>query len=912
MTRALNDISKFLVLDDEDEGGEEGDDRSGADGLPSPVAKRLLQKWMDACSAVQLAEDWNVIWVKEKPITDVINVFGRRRPMVSMDIRMRELQRHDRAPNEDQDFFYALNDFFVQKAYRARSVSLLSEFVRSQPPHLYLVIRSPLFDSLLRCLQHDTSTTVICLALTSLTMLLPNMPGSIVPVLPALFNVYARILFWDREPQVPDEAQSEANVPESHLSKTSWEKCTYSSDNDDVSIPVFQLLGYYNILYGLYPLNFMDYIRKPQRYLRHANMTGADDVEVQPSEIRDRSEQFRQCHLLHPNFYSLTIESEKTDFGRWRRSATADVVAECVGLHVSLDYSHEQTSTGASSRLHPGVAAAETPASTPLRSLEAEGAQKEEALLRGSQVLDSSVPAHDGRSSASLSVFSPPLASSQAESTIIRRGSQSSFLSDNIVADAGGDSPTLSPLLSQSVSRTDLQGMIDSNKAIKSRLHQSLANDSVPSLSLSNLDSALEGLSSSTKTAFHPAPARSPSPHKVRDKSCGGDVQKEEGDVTAMQMRRQILLLKNDLGFERYMVQQHLSHIGALRRSNMKQVVTEAETQNLLLINRTLKNRLEEAKKTEAQVKKEAEMSRNRSKNWEDSLANRVKKLREEQKRWTDEETTLRTNLKNSQDECNRLVVLVCEKEVRELKLEQDMQMLEAGKAERERLNERVKRLVAAEQESQRLNEQLAEVQAELTTANNMLEVLHIKMEAREAEFQRAQDYFQRQIATLNCKLADGQQDGRTAYGASLAETRALVESALAASRAKNFELQKNHTRLTRKCKILESKVFERATMYDDLRSDNVSLALSDQDSESIGEFRGPLMSGGSSIGGGSIGSGGSNVGTLRCGQRLASDAGSSESPPYRSTPVSGAPAETTGMTNPQADRYYGRGEQIA
>ncbi|EFW98770.1 hypothetical protein CMQ_4622 [Grosmannia clavigera kw1407] len=890
MVRALNDINKFLVPDGEDEEGEEGDDKDGTNGSPSPIVKCLVQKWMDVCNDIQQGGDWKVVWVREKPIQDVITVFGRRRPM---------------------DFFYALNDLLVQKEYRSRSITLLSSFAQSQPPNLYLVIRSPLFDNLLRCLQYDTSTTVVSLALTSLTMLLPNMPGSIVPALPTLFNIYARILFWDREPQVLDEAQSDANRAEPHQPKTAWEKCTYAFDSDDVSIPYFQLLGYYNILYGLYPLNFMDYIRKPQRYLRHANVTGADDVEVQPSEIRDRSEQFRQCHLLHPNFYSLTIESEKTDFGRWRRSATADVVAECVGLHV-----YDQSGTDVSTHLHPGVAVATTSASSPFQSLEAGGIKQEEALLRDLTVLESSGLAQDRRLSTPFSAILPPPTSSQTGS-VIRRSSQSSIVSDGHAPDAGGDSPTLSPLLSQSLSRTDLQGMVDSNKVVQSRLDQSLTNDSVLSLSLSNRDSAPEGLSSGLKPAVRPGPERSPSPHRVPTIPTGNGNENEESDLTAKQMQRQIIMLKTDLGFERYMVQQHLAHIGALRRSNMKQVVTEAETQNLILINRTLKNRMEEAKKAEAQVKKEAEMSRNRSKNWEESLANRLKKLREEQKKWKEEETTLRTSLKNSQADCARLLVLVCEKEVRELKLEQDLQMLEAGKAEKERLNERVRHLAAVEQEGQRLKEKLAEVEAEATAANSTLEVLNMKMEAREAEFRRAHDYFQKQIATVNSKLAEAQKSGQTAYNASLAETRAQVESALAASRAKNLELQKSQARLTRKCKILESKVFEQASLFEDqgLRGDNMPPTQSDQDTESVVMYGEQAMSGGSSIAGVSIDSGGSIAGPLRYGPRLASDAGSSESGPYRNPSVSGSstggagPLGETGATaNAQAERYYGRG----
>lgn len=72
----------------------------------------------------------------------------------------------------------------MQKAYRAQTLTLLCEFVQSQPPHLHVVLETSLFDNIVCCLQYDTSTTVVTLAVTALTMLLPNVPSSLVPYLP--------------------------------------------------------------------------------------------------------------------------------------------------------------------------------------------------------------------------------------------------------------------------------------------------------------------------------------------------------------------------------------------------------------------------------------------------------------------------------------------------------------------------------------------------------------------------------------------------------------------------------------------------------------------------------------------------------------------------------------------------------
>ncbi|KAL1912176.1 hypothetical protein Sste5344_002009 [Sporothrix stenoceras] len=865
----LSDIGEFLFPDDEDDDNDEGNggaQDTNKEAAPYALGLRLLQKWMDVYHVV-LAGGYSSHWTKERPIQEVLVLFGKKKP---------------------KEFFPVLNDFFVQKFYRTRSISLLSEFIRSQPPHLYLIIKSPLFESLLRCLQMDTSTTVVSLALTCLTMLLPNMPGSIVPYLPTLFNIYARILFWDREQPITDDlGAAMASPSEQNSSFQAWEKCTFSPDIDSIAIP--HLLGYFNILYGLYPLNFMDYIRKPQRYLRHANASDTDDIEIQPSEIRDRSEKYRQSHMLHPNFYSLTIESEKTDFGRWMKSATADVVAESSALPTASDSVEEET---APDRI---PSSARLSASTGI----------------------------------SLSV------SSRDPATIMRRTSQSSQPSDILRRDSTTDSPTLGPLLSQTTSRTDVQDG-DSSRAAKSSLYQSQANDSVQSLSLSHQESVPERLTSPSKVSLRQPSLSAPSPLHHLDTAADVDSDKavESNENTMTEMRRQILLQKSDLTFERYMVQQHLAHIGALRRSNVRQAVTEAETQRLILANRTLKQRLEEAKKTEAQVKKEAEMSRNMSRNWGDSLANKLKKLREEHKAWTAEEETLRRDLKVSQEDGARLLALVCSAEVRELKAKQDMQMLESAAAETNKLKEEVKTLEAAKRESQKLETQLEQTREEASKLEGTLELLKMKLEAREADLARTRTYYQHQVVALNAKLNEALGEATSGNGVNLSETRSQVDNALAASRAKYLELQKKHARLMRRYTLLESKRLEFSTSppYDEPNytsprgGDIQAAALSDPEMDNSGMCRSQPIAMRGSVS--SVGSG-----TNRHRQRVASDAGSFDATSpgtwavQMSTSIGSAvsspstvvrrpstpsgptpPGEAPGSTSPQAERYYGRG----
>ncbi|KPM42409.1 hypothetical protein AK830_g4124 [Neonectria ditissima] len=674
-----------------------------------------------------------------------------------------------------KDMFIALDGYFVKKQYRKAVLRFISDYLQSQPPHIHLILQTPLFGNILKCLQRDTSTTIISVALTALIMLLPHMPSSLVPYLPTLFNIYARLLFWSREragivePQLEDSSQAGP-----------WEVCSYDANVDDH--PVYHLLNYYTILYGLYPINFMDYIRKPQRYLRHANVANANDMEVQPTEIRHQSERFRRHHLLHPNFYTLTIDSEKTDFSRWIKSEASEVVAECTGLCLMTELSQLVGQT------LPSIPVAEVPAS--------EGSIRDDhdpALLSSSSAME----AQDSRRITQSSSMES-MVSGRRPSGLIRQGSQSSqpSIRDSMEArakDSSADSPTLPPNLTHSASHTQLQDMIQSNKAIKSSLHQSLANDSVPSLSLSHQESVAERPAVFSLTA---------------QPTVSSPLSLTEASSQTANLQRRILILQNDLNFERYLKQQHMAHIGDLRRRHMEEEATEAETQNLFIMNRHLKSRFEEAKKAEMQVRRESEKSRAMAKKWEADLANKLKNLRDEFKRLKAEFEVVQKELETSKAEGEKLRILVCEAEVKELNSQQNLQSIELHGAEIDRLKREVARLTVVERDQQAKElEQQRSIDA-AADAKDKVDVLSVQLASRDSEVERIKKLFQSQISTLQARLSEA-QEGRNR---SPSHAKAVFEGALAASRDKQAELQKQYGLLMRKYTALQSSLLDMKT----------------------------------------------------------------------------------------------------
>ncbi|KAI0443150.1 Hamartin protein-domain-containing protein [Xylaria telfairii] len=717
----------------------EGDGKDASDpsrGAAAPIAEKMVLLWFQ--EAELLRESPEALQdFKEKHLREILLLYGKKRP---------------------KDFMAVIDQFVWKASHRARSLLLLSSFVQSQPPHLHLILETPLFGHLLTCLQRDTSTITISLALTVLTMVLPHAPSSLVPHLPALFNIYARLLFWERELSV--HVTAEDGTGRRLSNSPDWEICPFSADVDSTTIS--QLLNYFTILYGLYPINFMDYIRKPQRYLRHAEASDADVIEVQPTEIRHASERFRQCHTLHENFYTLTIDSEKTDFGRWIKSDPAEVVADCLALR--------QSSDGFSSALPLNLAQILT-----LDSDELDKDDKEPALLSSSINIGTSGLGDFRRSSgSSISQFG---SSGRNNPTLARHSSQSSHRSkrdssSTRISENDNDSPSMVRQLAASSSQTQLQDLMSSNKAVKSGLHQSLANDSVPSLSLSHHESLPEKASSQ----LHLNPPTS-------------DMQLPDTTINQKESKllRYVYLLYNDLVFERFLKQQHLTHIGGLRRQNVREAASEAETQNIITANKHLKQRLEEAKKSETQAKTEAEKSRTLAKKWEADIFNKLKALREDQKKWNAERATLQVELKAVRDEAEELRTLVCEVEVRELRLKQKIQSADINFGELERLRSEVAGLTVSERNYQAKEAERQSTITQAAEADSRAQAAELKLAAYEYDFKQIRDQYQFQITALNSKLQEVLMSGGERNAESL---KSQFGAASEASQATHTEVE--------------------------------------------------------------------------------------------------------------------------
>ncbi|KAF2719136.1 hypothetical protein K431DRAFT_229249 [Polychaeton citri CBS 116435] len=559
---ALEYLVNSMVYD-----AEEDDSHYGQEELTKSLCKEMLDLYIEKTTILSdsdplVAPENGII---AQHVEAILVAFGRKQP---------------------KELFHALDELIVRAGTRLQALTLLSSFLRHQAPHLYLVINTPLIEHLLKSLMNDLSITVISVALTSLIMLMPHIPGSLSQHLPRMFLVYSQLVCWEKFSPLSTEMQrslvtdDRIDVSSSNFTDhgdvgidPSWERARPKEGVVEADTP--ELLTYFTYLYGLYPLNLMSYVRKPRRYLKNVNFPGADDFDLDQSVIRARTEQFQQCHLLHPNFFNMTVEDELSD-PKWPKMDPADVVGDCHGLCINTKPSLTSPGPPPSGRL-PDI-----PTSFPALTTDAESRHRDNSNLSPSASHASFRTGNGGRETPSTTVS----------------------------ATGDPDSPILKP---QAVAHGEFSrpsSQLDRNASIASG----------PSLS----DFPLPG-------------------HFIKEKA------ESIFPSNVAYYEQQVTLLKNELNFEKWHKAQYSEHISQLSRKNIRDATIDAELLNLTNANRALKQQLDHLAKAREITAKDAAMTRKQASSAETYLNERLAKMKTEQEKWrseSDELNRLRTDTK--------------------------------------------------------------------------------------------------------------------------------------------------------------------------------------------------------------------------------------------------------------------------
>ncbi|WFD18586.1 hypothetical protein MCAP1_000790 [Malassezia caprae] len=201
-------------------------------------------------------------------------------------------------------FLHHLDEAFDNLSAQSTILSLLMQFLHAHSMHAYQIMSTHLLDKLVSTLEITESTRVLAQGVTCLLMIVPHIPMYLVRDggvgVANMFRVYARAI------STPVTEIESHTVPSAHL--------------------------LFTLLYGLFPLHFLAFIRAPAATLEDLGDTRLWDDLVNPT-VQSRSLSLFRCHLVHPNLATHERAAELNP-KTWQSSEASDRLAQCMSLFV--------------------------------------------------------------------------------------------------------------------------------------------------------------------------------------------------------------------------------------------------------------------------------------------------------------------------------------------------------------------------------------------------------------------------------------------------------------------------------------------------------------------------------------------------------------------------------------------------
>lgn len=190
---------------------------------------------------------------------------------------------------------------------RCDSLELLGHVVRRQPLWLHKITKHSIFKELLNLLKQEREIVSLMSGLLVLITLLPMIPTLISPFFQEIFDVFGRLAAW-----------------ESHRGME-----TLDGYKEHLQLGLYAL---FHNLYGMYPCNFMDYLRR--EYSKREN------IDIFTYTVKPMLETVK----VHPLLITATKNAE-TDNSRWKKMEHHDVLIEC--RRFSAEGAHKQRTADA-------------------------------------------------------------------------------------------------------------------------------------------------------------------------------------------------------------------------------------------------------------------------------------------------------------------------------------------------------------------------------------------------------------------------------------------------------------------------------------------------------------------------------------------------------------------------------------
>lgn len=190
----------------------------------------------------------------------------------------------------DVHLFNKLSDS-LRGPSKLQALTLLGHVVRRRPTWLIKIVKHPVLVEILKILKHETDILLLMSALLIIIILLPMIPSLMAQHLHEIFDVFSRLAAWN--------TNNPNKVPEYNLIHLQVGLCEL-----------------FNRLYGMYPCNFL-------YYLRHT-YTQRDNLDVFSHTIKPMVFSVR----MHPQLVTTSKDAE-TAASRWMKMEDHDVIVEC-------------------------------------------------------------------------------------------------------------------------------------------------------------------------------------------------------------------------------------------------------------------------------------------------------------------------------------------------------------------------------------------------------------------------------------------------------------------------------------------------------------------------------------------------------------------------------------------------------
>ncbi|XP_065161962.1 hamartin isoform X3 [Atheta coriaria] len=204
-------------------------------------------------------------------------------------------------PESHHDYlFNKLHDSLVRGATNSKfqALNLLGHVVRKHPTWLFKITEKALFRELLKLLKTENDILLLLSALLLLIVLLPCIPSQMGPHLQDVFDIFSRLAAFNSS--IPEKMNEEQLV---HM-----------------QVGLYALL---QRLYGMYPCNFLAYLRS---YYKNKEASNIFKHTIKP---------MLQTVQMHPLLVTSTKDYELST-ERWKEMTAHDVVVECEQYSIGL------------------------------------------------------------------------------------------------------------------------------------------------------------------------------------------------------------------------------------------------------------------------------------------------------------------------------------------------------------------------------------------------------------------------------------------------------------------------------------------------------------------------------------------------------------------------------------------------